>query len=88
MRWIIERIETENNDRRFTAAELAREFDVSRQTIHNWIQAGRFPNSFEVGQGGGKVVIIPASDVEAVKQAEAEKLLKQFDRLGFQTVPA
>lgn len=75
-------------DRIYTVAELATLFGKSRQTIHNWLDAGRFPNAFEVGTGGGKMVLIPASDVETVKEKEAAKLIKKLDRLGFQTVSA
>lgn len=72
----------------YTVAELAKLFGKSRQAIHNWLEAGRFPNSFEVGEGGGKMVLIPASDVEIVRNEEAAKLLEELDRLGFQAVPA
>lgn len=73
----------------FTLAQLAKEFKVSRQTIHNWVKKEkRFPNYFEVGEGGGKIILVPASDVDAVKEEEAEKLIKELNRLGFQTVPA
>ena len=75
-------------DKLYTVSELADLFQVSRQSIHNWITDGRFPGTFTVGEGGGKMTLIPASDVEAVKDEEAAKLLKQLDRLGFQTVPA
>lgn len=75
-------------DKLHTVVELARMFEVSRQTIHNWLDAGRFPNSFEVGEGGGRITLIPASDVEAVKKEEADKLVERLDRLGFQAVPA
>lgn len=48
----------------YTVAELAKIFGKSRQAIHNWLEAGRFPNNFEVGEGGGKMFLVPASDVE------------------------
>lgn len=72
----------------YTVNELAKLFDVSRQTVHNWMRDGRFPNKFEVGEGGGKMLLIPASDVEAVRKEEADKLIADLDRLGFQAVPA
>lgn len=72
----------------YTVTQLAEVFDVSRTAIHKWIDLGRFPDSFEVGEGGGKMVLIPASNVEAVRKEEADKLLKKLDRLGFQAVPA
>ena len=84
----LEKMEAEMKDKLYTVSELADLFQVSRQTIHNWITDGRFPGTFTVGEGGGKMTLVPASDVEAVKDEEAAKLLKQLDRLGFQTVPA
>jgi len=84
----LEKMEAEMKDKLYTVSELADLFQVSRQSIHNWITDGRFPGTFTVGEGGGKMTLIPASDVEAVKDEEAAKLLKQLDRLGFQTVPA
>ncbi len=70
----------------YTVAELAKMFEVSRQTIHNWNGDGRFPNSITVGDKN--TVLVPASDVERVRKDEAERLLAQLDRLGFQTIPA
>lgn len=75
-------------DKLYTVTELAELFQVSRQTIHNWITDGRFPGTFTVGEGGGKMTLVPASDVETVKDEEAAELIKKLDRLGFQTVPA
>jgi excisionase family DNA binding protein len=75
-------------DKFFTVTELAELFGVSRQTIHNWIANGRFPGSFAVGEGRGGMTVVPASDVESVKNEEAEKLVKQLGRLGFQTETA
>jgi excisionase family DNA binding protein len=71
-----------------TVTELSEMFGVSRQTIHNWIGEGRFPNHVVAGEGRGSVVLIPASDVDRVKEEEAEKLREQLARLGFQTQPA
>lgn len=70
----------------YTVTELAEIFGKTRQTIHNWIDAGRFPNHQQLGGEGGTVAI-PASDVEAVRKEEAAKLLNELDRLGFQAVP-
>ena len=72
----------------YTVAELAEMFGKSRQTIHNWLDDGVFPNKFEVGEGGGKIVLIPASDVAPVKEREAAKLKEQLARLGFRGLPA
>lgn len=70
----------------YTIAELAALFGCSRQTIHNWNSEGRFPNSITVGEKG--TVLVPASDVETARREEAEKLIAQLNRLGFQSVPA
>lgn len=72
----------------YTVTELAELFGVTRQTIHLWIEDGRFPNHFMVGRGGGKMILIPADDVEKVKEEEAKKLVEQLNRLGFQAVSA
>lgn len=69
-------------DKLYTVAELAKLFRVSRQTIHNWNNDGRFPHSLTVGDKN--TVLVPASDVEKVKREEAEKLISELDRLGFQ----
>lgn len=75
------------HEKLYTVTELADVFGKTRQTIHNWIEAGRFPNHVQLGGDGGTIAI-PASDVEAVRREEAEKLLTELDRLGFQAVPA
>lgn len=86
---LIRELEGGMDSKLYTLAELAREFKVSRQTIHNWVKKeGRFPNYFEVGEGGGKIILVPTSDVDAVKKEEAEKLIEELNRLGFQAVPA
>lgn len=71
----------------YTVTELAEIFSKTRQTIHNWIDAGRFPNHQQLGGEGGTIAI-PASDVETVRKEEAAKLLGELDRLGFQTISA
>lgn len=71
------------NEKLFTVADVARMLGKSRQTIYNWIEAGKFPHSFEVGSGDGTITLIPATDVEAYKQREAEKLVDKLNKLGF-----
>ena len=85
MRYIKEQLEADMNEQFYTVAQLAKIFEVSRQTIHNWLPE-RFPNAFEVGDG--KTVLVPASDVVRMKKEEADKLIAKLDRLGFQTAPA
>ena len=75
------------HEKLYTVTELANVFGKTRQTIHNWIEAGRFPNYVQLGGDGGTIAI-PASDVETVRKEEAERLLTELDRLGFQAVPA
>jgi excisionase family DNA binding protein len=84
----ITQVEAEMQDKFYTVTELANLFGVKRQTIHKWILANRFPGKFMVGEGGARVTLVPASDVDAVKRQEAGKLIEQLDRLGFQAVPA
>lgn len=73
----------------YTTAELAKVFGKSRQTILNWIATGRFPNHIKTGDNTA-TILIPAGDVEQVKQEEAEELLKELNRLGFrgEAIPA
>lgn len=71
----------------YSVAELAELFGKTRQTIYNWVDAGRFPNHVQLGGEGGTIVI-PASDVEVVLNEEAAKLRDELDRLGFQSIPA
>lgn len=69
----------------YTITELAELFGITRQGIHKWVQNGRFPHSFQAGN----MTLIPASDVESVKEQEAARLAEQLDRLGFRgQVPA
>lgn len=75
-------------DKLYTVTELAKLFQVSRQTIHNWIADGRFPDTFTAGEGGGKMTLVPASNVTTVKEEEAAKLIEQLNRLGFQAEAA
>ncbi|MCO5189140.1 MAG: helix-turn-helix domain-containing protein [Anaerolineae bacterium] len=70
-----------DSNKLLTVTEVAGILGVTRQTIHNWIGDGRFPNKMDVG--GGKLVLIPASDVDAVKRQEADKLIAGLRRLGF-----
>ena len=71
----------------YTVTELSKLFEVSRQTIHNWINDGRFGDDL-IEVGGQSMLLIPASRVDAVRKEEADKLIEQLNRLGFQTVPA
>jgi predicted DNA-binding transcriptional regulator AlpA len=80
------KMEADMQEKLHTVAELSKLFGVSRQTIHNWNNDGRFPNGITVGDKN--TVLVPASDVEVVKREEAEKLIEQLDRLGFRAVPA
>jgi len=73
-------------DKLYTASDLVKLFGVSRQTIHNWDSNGRFPNSARVGDKN--TLLVPAPDVEKVRHEEAARLIKDLDRLGFQTEPA
>ena len=84
----IARLEVEMDDQFYTVTQVAKMFDVTRQTIYNWIEQGRFPNIMEVGEGRGAVTIIPDSDVEVVKKEEADKLIEKLNRLGFQHATA
>jgi predicted DNA-binding transcriptional regulator AlpA len=78
--------EADMQEKLYTVTDLSEVFDKSRQTIHTWIADGRFPNHVTVG--GNKQVLVPASDVEAVKKEEAEKLMVELNRLGFQAATA
>jgi len=73
-------------DKLYTVSDLVRLFGVSRQTIHNWENNGRFQNSLKVGDK--RTLLVPASDVERVRHEEAARLIKDLDRLGFQADPA
>ena len=68
--------------------QVAVVFDVSKQTIYNWIEQGRFPNKEEVGEGHGTVILIPDSNVEVVKKEEADKLIAKLNHLGLQSASA
>ena len=76
------------DEKLYTVTELAKTLDKSRQTIYKWIDDNRFPNLFEVGEGDGSITLVPASDVEIVREEEAAKLVKKLNRLGFQAIPA
>lgn len=65
----------------WTITDVATQLGVTRQTIYNWLDAGRFPNSFVVGSD--EVTLIPESDVQRVKREEADKLIDRLRQLGF-----
>ena len=62
-KFVLEKTEADMKDKLYTVTELAELFQVSRQSIHNWIADGRFPGVFTVGEGGGKMTLVPASGV-------------------------
>lgn len=86
MMFPIKILEAEVKEELRTVTQASETLDVSRQTIYNWIDQGRFPNAFTVGDG--EMVLIPASDVENVRKEEAEKLITKLGRLGFRAEPA
>ena len=73
----------------YTVAEVAEMFGKSRQTIHNWISSGRFPNRIEAG-GDDKyrVVVIPEGDIERVKRADELRRRADAIEQGLQFVAA
>lgn len=85
MKFFISELEAKVGDKLYTVTEAAEKLKVSRQTINTWVKAGRFPNSFEVGTDDK--TLIPASDIEAVRKEEADKLIERLDALGFQAIP-
>lgn len=52
------------NERLWSLSDVATYLGVSRQTVHNWVKEGRFPNAFRVAS----LIRIPNADIEAVKQ--------------------
>ena len=74
----------------YNVTELAELFEVSRQTVHNWItEQHRFPNAYRAEWGGDTAPwLVPASDVEQARKEEAERLRKELARLGFRGVSA
>lgn len=67
----------------YTVTQLSRMFSVSRTAVYNWLGEGRFPNAFEVGEGGGKMTLIPLSDVADMKEKEAQDLVSRLEALGY-----
>ena len=92
MNTLIKEMEADVKEKLYTASDLARMFGVSRQTIHNWADPEypeyKFPNAFTVGEGGGKMLLVPASDVEPVRKERAKELEEQLEALGFRSVSA
>jgi len=68
----------------FTVTEVAQIFSKSKQTIHNWISAGRFDNVMMVGPGDGDFALLPAASVNKVREEVAETLIRQLTQLGYQ----
>ena len=81
---MITELEAKMKDKLYTLPELADELRVSKQTAYNWLSAGKFPNHLKVG--AGQMVLVPSSDVEVVRQEEADKLVAQLEGLGFQAI--
>ena len=67
------------NDKYFTLSDVAEALGKSRPTIYDWIAAGRFPNSIEVG--GSR--FLSAVDVDRIKFEEAKKLIEALAALGY-----
>ena len=79
----IEQLNTEKKALHYTVTEAAAMFGVTRQTIHNWIAAGRFPNHETVGEGGGMCVLLLDSDIDEVKLDEAQRLIGKLALMGY-----
>ena len=66
----------------FTVSQAATKLNKSRPTIYQWLDVGRFPNHFEVGERA-KTTLIPLADMEMVQREEADKLVGELAQLGF-----
>ncbi len=62
----------------FGVTELSIAFSVTRQTIINWIEEGRFPNAQKVSRSWA----VPASDVRLVRDEELKRLELEVERLN------
>lgn len=59
-------------ERYLTTAEAAAHFDVSMQTINNWVRRGLFPNvMYGPRTGRGQIQLIPESDLAGVTPPHA-----------------
>ena len=65
-----------------TVVQVARVLKVTRTTVYNWHEDGRFPNATEAHEAV-KTILIPASDVELVREQEAQKSSERIKELGF-----
>lgn len=65
----------------WSVTDFSEAFGKSRQTVHNWIKDGVFPNAEPLGDGQTAAVVIPASDVEAWRQAEIRRLEAKIEDL-------
>ena len=71
-------------ERGYSVAEVAKMFGVSRATIHNWMDANkenRFPNAYQLGGGATSATVIPAEDIEAVRDEEIARLRDEIQKL-------
>ena len=64
-----------------TVTQVSRTLKVTRTTVYKWYEDGRFPNATEAHEAL-KTILIPASDVEVVRQEEVEKFAKRIEELG------
>jgi hypothetical protein len=51
------------DERWLTVGQAADELEVTRQTIHNWLKANKFPNRKEIEGRNGSIIVIPFSDI-------------------------
>jgi len=68
----------DEKEKYFTIADAADALGKTRQTIHDWLKAGRFPNRITAG----RVTLIPTGDVDTVRLEEADSHIEALARLG------
>lgn len=69
----------DETEKYYTIADAADALGKTRQTIYDWMKAGRFPNSITAG----RVTFLKTEDVEQIKHEEADSHIDALERLGF-----
>ena len=69
--------------RGYSVTEVAGMFDVTRATIHNWLdeKANRFPNAYQLGGKAKSANVIPPGDIEKVRDEEIARYKAEIDAL-------
>lgn len=78
---VIEEVLTEGFVKHYSVSHATRILSVSRQTMMKWIDEGKFPGAEKSGDGTTDPWLIPAEEVERVRQERVAELESRIEEL-------